>query len=137
MHEVDSDFRPAYAGQEESLATGLNDRTVEAGRHDEALVGAFWIDDPFHVAYLGQDPRGQVRSYRFWNDGAGSDRSWLGVFSIDKRTSRQLAPLTPHPSSSSSHAKQDADCARSSAPALLGSRANTRPATSVGRSRSR
>lgn len=92
VHEVDSDFRPSYAGQQETLATGLNDRTVEARRHDEGLIGAFWVDDPFHVAYLGQDPRGQVRSYRFWNDGAGSDQSWLGVFSIDKRTSRQLAP---------------------------------------------
>jgi hypothetical protein len=92
VHEVDADFGPAYAGQHETLADGLNDRTVGARQSDEGLVGAFWIDDPFHVAYLGQDPRGQVRAYRFWNDGAGSAETYLGLYSLDKRTSRQLAP---------------------------------------------
>lgn len=92
VHEVDADFRPTYAGQEESVRPGTDDPVVEGRRSDDGMLGAFWVDDPFHVAFLGQDPRGQVRSYRFWNDGGGSAQVRLGLVSLDKRTSRQLTP---------------------------------------------
>lgn len=88
-HEVDADLLPGYGGQSELLGTGEQvDRTISSRAHDEGNIGAYWIDDPYHVWYLGQDARGQVRTTRFWFDGAGSGQVYLAVFGFDKRTTK-------------------------------------------------
>lgn len=88
-HLVDADLVPGYGGQSELLPAGEQiDRTISSRAHDEGNVGAYWIDDPFAVHYLGQDARGQVRTVRFWNTGTGSGQTYLAIWGFDKRTTR-------------------------------------------------
>lgn len=59
----------------------------------KAMVGAFWIYDPFHTWFLGMDPRPKQRSYKFWWDGGGDNRVWLAALCIRARTGKQIAPV--------------------------------------------
>jgi len=59
----------------------------------KAMVGAFWIDDPHHVWFMGMDPRPKQRSYKFWWDGAGSNGVYLSALCVRARTGKQIAPV--------------------------------------------
>jgi hypothetical protein len=59
----------------------------------KAMVGAFWIDDPHHVWYLGMDPRPKQRAYKFWWDHSGGDGVYLAALCIRARTGKQIAPV--------------------------------------------
>ncbi|CAI9405761.1 hypothetical protein [Nocardioides sp. T2.26MG-1] len=57
----------------------------------KAMVGAFWIYDPFHVWFLGMDPRPKTRAYKFWYE-SGSRQIALATFCVRSRTGKQIAP---------------------------------------------
>jgi hypothetical protein len=99
-HKVPMVYRPNLAG----FATDVSPahRSVErrfdcdqgAGNYSsyKAMVGAFWIDDPHHVWFLGMDPRPKQRAYRFWYDGSSSNTVYLGALCIRARTDKQIKP---------------------------------------------
>ncbi len=97
-HLIDADLRPrpvspAAFGVTETVpvnATGYSDFRIESRPHDEGNVGAFKIDSPDYIWYLGQDAQGQVRGFRFNNTGGGATGQTvtLAVWGFDKRTTR-------------------------------------------------
>jgi hypothetical protein len=38
------------------------------------------------------DPRIKARLFRFWNDGGGDNRVFLGLWCYNDRTGKQIAP---------------------------------------------
>lgn len=56
------------------------------------MVGAFWINDPHHVWYLGMDPRPKQRAYKYWWDGHGDNGVYHAGLCIRARTGKQIAP---------------------------------------------
>jgi len=92
VHEVDGQLSTPTGGQVSDLAPGVNDRSVVARKQDDGIVGAFSLTDWDRVSYLGQDPQGQVRGFRFQVTGPSVGTAWIGIWGVDKRTSRQLAP---------------------------------------------
>lgn len=101
-HELPMTWRPAgYAGvldhlnvlktQERRLNCddGLNGQDYQ---HHKLMVGAFWINDPFHVWFLGMDPRPKQRAYKYWWDGSGDDGVYHAGLCIRNRTGKQIAP---------------------------------------------
>jgi hypothetical protein len=99
-HKIPMVYRPNLAG----FATDVSPahRSVErrfdcdqgAGNYSsyKAMVGAFWVDDPHHVWFLGMDPRPKQRAYRFWYDGSSSNTVYLGALCIRARTDKQIKP---------------------------------------------
>jgi hypothetical protein len=59
----------------------------------KAMVGAFWIVDPWHTWFLGMDPRPKQRSYKFWWDGGGNNTAYLAALCVKARTGKQIAPV--------------------------------------------
>ena len=59
----------------------------------KAMVGAFWINDPSHVWFLGMDPRPKQRAYKFWWDGGGDSGIYLDALCVRARTGKQIAPV--------------------------------------------
>lgn len=58
----------------------------------KAVVGAFWINDPIHVWFLGQDPRPKQRASKFWWDTTGDPNVYLGALCVRARTGKQIHP---------------------------------------------
>lgn len=101
-HNLQYAWRPnGYGGYHDFLSVvGTQERRINCddgtngARYQDykAMVGAFWIDDPSHVWFLGMDPRPKQRSYKFWWDGGGSNSYYLAALCIRARTSKQVAP---------------------------------------------
>lgn len=91
-HDLDLAWMPsAPAGT--SLDVGTDQTlTRSAAWRDFAAVGAFWIDAPTTVSYLGMDARGRKRDFKFWNAGASASNVYTAILSLHKRTSPQLKP---------------------------------------------
>ncbi len=64
---------------------------VSCDDRSKALVGAFYIQQPSHVWYLGMEPRIKTRVFWFGNDGGGDDTVYLNVLCVNDRSSRQKA----------------------------------------------
>ena len=92
-HDLDLEWLPSTAGQSSSVPVG-NDNTLtrSAAKRDFAAVGAFWIDAPSTMSYLGMDARGRKRDFKFWNAGASASNVYTAILSLHKRTSPQLKP---------------------------------------------
>lgn len=58
----------------------------------KAAVGAFWIDNPWDVWFLGMDPRPKTRAFSFWNGAGGSPDVHLGALCVNSRTGKQVKP---------------------------------------------
>ncbi len=101
-HNLQWSWRPnGYAGFHDALnVLGTQERRVNCDdgangsfyQDYKAAVGAFWIDDPFHVWFLGMDPRPKQRAFKYWWDGGGSNSIYMGALCIRARTSKQVAP---------------------------------------------
>jgi hypothetical protein len=102
-HQVPMTWRPnGYGGTIRNL-TFIKTQEVRLNCDDspfgadfqlyKAMVGAFWINDPFHVWFLGMDPRPKQRSYKFWWDGGGSSTVYLAALCIKVRTGKQIKPV--------------------------------------------
>lgn len=101
-HNLQWAWRPnGFAGDHQSLdVVGTQERRINCDdgadgkffQDYKAMVGAFWINDPFHVWFLGMDPRPKQRSYKFWWDGSGDNNIYLGALCIRARTGKQVAP---------------------------------------------
>lgn len=97
-HQIPMTFRPGLGGFSTTVAP--QDRSVErrfdcdqgAGDYHnyKAMVGAFWIEDPFHTWFLGMDPRPKQRAFRFLWDGGGSNQIYLGALCVRARTAKQI-----------------------------------------------
>jgi hypothetical protein len=59
----------------------------------KAMVGAWWINDPHHVWFMGMDPRPKQRSFKFYWDGAGDNGVYVGALCVRARTGKQIAPV--------------------------------------------
>lgn len=92
-HDLDLAWMPSTAGQLNSVPVGTDQTiTQSAAWRDFAAVGAFWIDAPTTVSYLGMDARGRKRDFKFWNAGASAGNVHTAILSLHKRTSPQLKP---------------------------------------------
>lgn len=92
-HPLDLVWVPGWSGSWDTApSAGDSMRSLRANPHDDAVVGAFWIDDPTHVSYLGMDARGRMRGYKFWWDGIGSSWTKIAVLGMGHRTGPQIAP---------------------------------------------
>jgi hypothetical protein len=101
-HQLPMTWRPDWNGTVRNL-TFLKTQEVRLNCDDglngsdfsmyKAMVGAFWINDPFHVWFLGMDPRPKQRSYKFWWDGGGDNRVYLAALCVKARTGKQIAPV--------------------------------------------
>ena len=102
VHNLLWAWRPnGYAGDHQFLnVNGTQERRINCDdgangsyyQDYKAMVGAFWINDPFHTWFLGMDPRPKQRAYKFWWDGSGDNNIYLGALCIRARTGKQLAP---------------------------------------------
>lgn len=92
-HNLKYSWMPGYAGilTHLPMARQVN-RELSCGAQEKGMVGAFWIDDPFHVWFLGMDPRPKIRNFRYYNDGGGSDSVYHGLLCLNIRTGFQIAP---------------------------------------------
>lgn len=91
-HDLDLAWMPGTPAVT-SLAVGTDQTlTRSAAWRDFAAVGAFWVDNPFIVSYLGMDARGRKRDFKFWNAGASASTVYTAILSLHKRTSPQLKP---------------------------------------------
>lgn len=61
----------------------------------KAMVGGWYIWNPFHTWYWGMDPRPKTRAYQFYYDGYGfgSNRVDLGIMCVKSRTGKQTKPV--------------------------------------------
>jgi hypothetical protein len=59
----------------------------------KAMVGAWWINDPHHVWFMGMDPRPKQRSFKFYWDGSGDSGVYLGALCVRARTGKQIKPV--------------------------------------------
>jgi hypothetical protein len=101
-HNLQYAWRPnGYAGYHDFLnVVGTQERRINCDdgangnfyQDYKAMVGAFWITDPFHVWFLGMDPRPKQRAYKYWWDGSGGNDVYHGALCIRARTSKQVAP---------------------------------------------
>ncbi|WP_395690276.1 hypothetical protein [Nocardioides sp.] len=94
-------FRPGFNGDDQYLSgSGMQERRLNCddnpngNRYQDykAMVGAFWIQDPYHAWYLGQDPRPKQRAFRYWWNGPGDNRVWHGALCIRSVTGKQVRP---------------------------------------------
>jgi hypothetical protein len=82
-----------YGGSLYHLPVGHQvNRELACGDQEKGMVGAFWINDPFHVWFLGMDPRPKIRNFRYWNDGGGDDSVYHSLLCLNSRTGFQVAP---------------------------------------------
>ena len=63
---------------------------AEPRRRYKAMVGAFWINDPHYVWFMGMDPRPKQRSYKFWREPGGDSGVYLAALCIKVRTGKQI-----------------------------------------------
>lgn len=102
-HKIPMEWRPhGHAGDPRNL-TFIKTQEIRLNCDDgpngafyqnyKAMVGAFWIDDPHHVWFLGMDPRPKQRSYKFWWDGGGVNSVYLAALCVRARTGKQIAPV--------------------------------------------
>lgn len=100
-HKLPMVFRPGYGGG--PLVGVSPHQTPVERRYDcdqgngdyhayKAMVGAFHINDPFHVWFYGMDPRPKQRAFKFWWDGGGTNTVYLGAHCIRSRTGKQIKP---------------------------------------------
>lgn len=102
-HQVPMTWRPAgYGGDFRTLVVNktqeirLNCDDGPNGQNFQlykAMVGAFWINDPFYVWFLGMDPRPKQRSYKFWREPGGDSGVYLAALCIKVRTGKQIKPV--------------------------------------------
>jgi hypothetical protein len=94
-HNIIYNWHDGYGGilrhQPVSNDQGFEQRE-DCGDHEKGLLGAFWINDPFHVYYLGMDPRIKQRAFRFWNQGGGDDGVYVNALCVNDRVGKQIAP---------------------------------------------
>lgn len=62
------------------------ERQLTCDTHYFGGVGAWWVNDPYHVWHLGSDPRPVTRAHSFWNDGGGDSGTYLTLRCLGKRT---------------------------------------------------
>lgn len=92
-HRVRYTWFPDFNGFLEHLPIAhQTNKSLSCGAQEKGMVGAWWIDDPLHVWFLGMDPRPKIRNYRYWNDGGGSDVVYHGLLCLNTRTGFQMAP---------------------------------------------
>ncbi|GAB3198589.1 hypothetical protein GCM10027062_13110 [Nocardioides hungaricus] len=101
-HQLFTEWRPyGYAGRLDNLSVvrtqerRLNCDDGSDGRYYQnykLMVGAFWINDPRNVWYLGMDPRPKQRAFRYWWTGSGDSGVYHAGLCIRARTGKQIAP---------------------------------------------
>jgi hypothetical protein len=92
-HQIQYSWVPGYGGSLYHLPVGSQvNRELSCGAQEKGMVGAFWIDDPFHVWFLGMDPRPKIRNFRYWNAGGGADSVYHALLCLNGRTGFQIAP---------------------------------------------
>ena len=94
-HRLYADWLPGYNGDFDNIPMSDSfERRLSCTHqsYDKGMVGAFWINDPSHVWWLGMDPRPKTRAYRFWNDGGGNHGTYVALLCIGSRTGKQVAP---------------------------------------------
>lgn len=102
-HQVPMTWRPnGYAGDFRTLIVNktqeirLNCDDHPNGQNFQlykAMVGAFWINNPHYVWFLGMDPRPKQRSYKFWREPGGDSGVYLAALCIKVRTGKQIKPV--------------------------------------------
>jgi hypothetical protein len=87
-HRIVDQFRPGFGGSLRSLPVSDNrwDQDLHCGDHYKGMLGAWWIDDPFHVWWFGMEPRIKSRTYWFAWDGVGSNSVWVGLHCFKDKT---------------------------------------------------
>jgi hypothetical protein len=87
-HRIVVLLKPNFGGSLRHLAVHDNrwDEDLACGEHYKAMLGNWWIDDPFHVWWFGMEPRPKLRTYWFLNDGGGSDTVYLANFCFKDKT---------------------------------------------------
>lgn len=94
-HRVFAGWFPGVGGDFGAIpvSTGFERRySCESKAYDKGMVGAFWIDDPTHVWWLGMDPRPKSRAFRFWNDSLSGNGTYVALLCVGSRTGKQIAP---------------------------------------------
>lgn len=80
-HRIVHWWNPNFAGSVRALPVTDNrhDEDLHCGELYKAMLGAWWIDDPFHVWFYGMEPRPKTRTFWFGNDGGGSSFVWIAA----------------------------------------------------------
>jgi hypothetical protein len=76
---------PENFGQEALLPLGVSETRLSCGETEKGLVGGFWINDPFHVWWVGMEPQIKSRDFHWWNKGGGDNRAYMGLLCFDDR----------------------------------------------------
>ena len=102
-HQVPMSWRPhGYAGVLHNLIVNKTQEIrLNCDDHPngsafqlyKAMVGAFWINNPHYVWFLGMDPRPKQRSYKFWREPGGDNGVYLAALCIKNRTGKQIKPV--------------------------------------------
>lgn len=87
-HRIVDAFRPSFGGSNRLLPISDNrrDQDLHCGDHYKAMVGGWWIDDPFNTWWFGMEPRPKTRTFWFGHEGAGSNSVYIGAHCFKVRT---------------------------------------------------
>lgn len=80
-HRIVDLYRPNFGGSQRFLPIFDNrrDQDLHCGDHYKAMVGGWWIDDPYFVWWFGMEPRPKTRTFWFGHEGGGSNTVYLGA----------------------------------------------------------